>query len=576
MGRSPAPLRPRVLVDRLVDLAPRLSLADRQAKAFVLDQLETAVIGAPDVLRRYHEALCYLQAYPDDAALLVRVDRALAGWGTRIGRISRHARAHLADSGMAGTTLRYPFGLAMGRWLAARVPRQVRIVWGALEEGERLEETLSLLVTRIEGEAFTEGGPGWRRWLRSAAGGRRLTELQLLIEIFERAPVNGPTRAWLFESLGLTVEWRLSPTGPSRTLARVGRPPALTAQTTGRPHAAARGRRRGSRRHLAQTVRRPLPLKPAPLALAATLIEAARIAMATRARELFAFSYPNPRDVLVADPEQGLRIALVGLEPAQRLPLEAYYAFLVLKNGVPVSYGGGWYLFEALEMGFNVFESFRHGESAHLVGQVLRVYRQVFAMRAVIVDRYQIGYQNDEALRSGALYFYQRLGFRPTDLAARRLLEEEEVKVARDPRYRSPQPILRSLARSDLVLSLTRAGPPRRVRPGALAATVSDHVARRYAGDRPTAVRAAMTRVGRILGGWPNRSTASARAALETFALVLDLVPDLGQWPRSDRQALTAIVEAKAGPDEHTYARLMDAQHRLREALVGVLGRGRP
>ncbi len=64
--------------------------------------------------------------------------------------------------------------------------------------------------------------------------------------------------------------------------------------------------------------------------------------MATRARELFAFSYPNPRDVLVADPERGLRIALIGLEPGQRLPLEAYYAFLVLKNGVPVSYGGGW------------------------------------------------------------------------------------------------------------------------------------------------------------------------------------------------------------------------------------------
>jgi hypothetical protein len=105
MGRSPAPLRPRVLVDRLVELAPRLSLAERQAKAFVLDQLETAVIGAPDVLRRYHEALCYLQAYPDDAALLVRVDRALAAWGTRIGRISRRARARLADSGMAGTIL---------------------------------------------------------------------------------------------------------------------------------------------------------------------------------------------------------------------------------------------------------------------------------------------------------------------------------------------------------------------------------------------------------------------------------------------------------------------------------------
>jgi hypothetical protein len=27
----------------------------------------------------------------------------------------------------------------------------------------------------------------------------------------------------------------------------------------------------------------------------------------------------------------------------------------------------------------------------------------------------RIGYQNDEALRSGAIYFYDRLGFRPTD-----------------------------------------------------------------------------------------------------------------------------------------------------------------
>jgi hypothetical protein len=575
MGRSPAPLRPRVLVDRLTDLAPRRSLTQSQAKARLLEQLETAVIGAPDVLRRYHEALCYLQAYPDDAALLVRVDRALAAWGTRISRLSQRACAHLADSGIAGTTLTYPFGFAMGRWLAARVPRQVRIVWGGVEEGERLEETLSLLITRIEGEAFTEGGPGWRRWLRSAAGGRRLTELQLLIEIFERAPVDGPTRAWLFESLGLTLEWRLSPTGPSRTHARVGRPPALTGQTTELRQATARGGHRGSRRHLAQTVRRPLPLKPASPALAAALIEAARIAMATRARELFAFSYPNPRDVLVADPERGLRIALIGLAPGQRLPLEAYYAFLVLKNRVPVSYGGGWYLFEALEMGFNVFESFRHGESAHLVGQVLRVYRQVFAMRAVIVDRYQIGYQNDEALRSGALYFYHRLGFRPTDRVARRLLEEERVKVARDPRYRSPWPILRSLARSDLVLSLTRS-TPRRVRPGALAGAVSDHVARHYAGDRPTAVRAATARVERTLGGWPKRDTSpSARAAVETFSLLLDLVPDLQRWPRADRRALTAIVEAKAGPDERAYASLMDAHDRLREALAGLVRPGR-
>lgn len=568
MGGPPAPPRSRALVDALVALAPRVSPAERRAKERLLERLETALIGEPRVLLRYHEALCYLQAYPDDPQLLGRVDRELAAWGTRIRRLSPHARARLADSGMAGTVLTYPFGFAMARWLATRVPGQVRIVWGGADEGERLEETLSLLVTHAEGEAFTEGGPGWRRWFQIAAAGRRLTELQLLIEMFERAPVDRPTRDWLFESLGLTLEWRLLPTGPSRTHARLGPPSPLALGPTGHHRSPADPAHRRPRSHLAETVRRALELEPAPPALAASLIEAARIAMATRARELFAFSYPNPDDVLVADPERGLRIALIGLPPEQRLPLDAYYAFLVLKNGVPVSYGGGWYLFGTLEIGFNVFESFRHGESAYLAGQVLRVYRRVFPMRAVVVDRYQIGYQNDEALRSGALYFYQRLGFRPTDPATRRLLESERAKATRHPRYRSPRSVLKRLARSDLVLSLTGTSPPRRVRAGALAVAVSDHVGRGFAGDRGAAARTAMARVGRVLGAPRGRSwSPPVHTAFETFSLLLDLVPDLAEWSGVDRRALASIVEAKAGPSERAYARLMDGHHRLREAL---------
>lgn len=579
MGGSPTPPRSRILIDRLVHLAPRVSPPASRAKARLLEKLETRVIGAPRLLHRYHEALCYLQAYPDDPPVLERVDRALAAWGARIARLSPHARARLADSGMAGAVLSYPFGFAMARWLASRQPGQVRIVWGGAEEGERLEETLSLLVSRIEGDAFTEGGPGWRQWLQIAAGGRGLTEFQLLIEIFERAHLDGSTRDWLFESLGLTLQWRLSATGPSRTHARLGRPSPFALATTA-PRRAASARGGGARHHpapsvprpLAQSVRHALELRPASPVLAASLIEAARIAMATRARELFAFSYPNPRDVLVADPERGLRIALIGLSPQQRLPLEAYYAFLVLRNGVPVSYGGGWYLFETLEIGFNVFESFRRGESAYLCGQVLRAYRQVFPMRAVVVDRYQIGYDNDEAIRSGALYFYWRLGFRPTDVATRRLVEAERIKIGGDPRYRSPLSLLRRLARSDLVLSLTRAAPPRRVRSGVLAAAVSFHVARDFAGDRTAALRHATAQVGPMLGLSRTRRSPPARTAFETFALVLTLVPDLAQWPKADRHALAAIIGAKGWPHERAYARLMDAHHRLRRTLARVTG----
>src|SRR5262249_44154752 len=189
----------------------------------------------------------------------------------------------------------------------------------------------------------------------------------------DRANANEATRDWLFESLGLTIEWRLDGPGASRTFARLrhrGRDAAATRpffhEDGGEP-ALTHPDHRAFRRE----VLRPLPsLRLAPPSLAQRLIEAARLAMATRPRELFAFSSANSADVLVADPGRGLRIALIGLLPGSRLAYEAYYAYFVLKNGVPVGYGGGWQLFGAIEVGVNVFESFRHGESAFIVSQV--------------------------------------------------------------------------------------------------------------------------------------------------------------------------------------------------------------
>ena len=534
----------RFFVNALDKVAPRFTPGDRREKLRLLQRLDVTPIGQPEVLRRYHEALCYLQAYPDDPEVLALVDRALATWDRRIRQLSRRARARLRDSGIAGTVVAYPFGFAMARWLARRDPREVRIVWRGGEEGERLEETLAVLLTRAEGEAFTEGGPGWRRWIEVAAGGRSITALQFLVELFERAPLDPPTRDWLFEGLGLTLEWRLAPMGPSRTHARLPEAPRCFHGGTAAGGAALAVR---TRRHLLGIVRQRVRLRPAAPALATTLIETARVAMATRGRELYAFSYPNPLDVLVADLEQGLRVALLGLPPESRLPLDAYYAFLVLKNGVPVSYGGGWYLFETLEIGFNVFESFRHGESAFIAGQVLRAYRQVFPARAVVVDRYQIGYDNDEALRSGAFYFYQRLGFlrsRPPRAAwpaPSRTASRATPGTAR--LQRSCGDSLRATSCSGLAAA--RCHPacaqvpwPPTERPHRSA------LCRGSTGGRPRRDAARSRRSG--ADGLPRRRGAE-QSAFETFALLLDLVPDLEDWPVGDLRALLPLVQGKAG-----------------------------
>src|SRR5207247_1381548 len=116
----------------------------------------------------------------------------------------------------------------------------------------RLDETLSLLAAAAEGDAFSDGGMGWRAWLRVAKGGRRMSDLQLLLEVFERTGLPEETRDWLYESLALPVMWRLRSVGASRTLARV--PPARVFF-----HADGLERRAAS---LVDPLARPLPSLP--------------------------------------------------------------------------------------------------------------------------------------------------------------------------------------------------------------------------------------------------------------------------------------------------------------------------
>jgi hypothetical protein len=552
--------RGRCLVDALAAAAPRYAPDDRRRKQALLAELEGVAVRDATTLLRLHETLCFLQAYPDDAPVLALVDRALEAFAGRVDRLGRAARRRLHDSGVAGSTLDYPFGFPMARWLTARFPRAVEVAWRQFVDTDRLDETLSLLATRAEGDAFSEGGIGWRQWIRVAKGSRRLSDLQLILEVFERARLPHEPRDWLFEGLGLPILWRPRGVGGSRTLARISSEATFF-------HRAGLHR---SDVDLAEALRWPLPLERVPRPQAEAMIDVARVAMATRQRELHAFSYPNADDVLVADAGRGFRLVFIGIEPDFRLPLEGYYAFVALKNGVPVSYGGGWELFGALDFAINIFPSFRQGESAYLATQLLRAYRWIFGMRTVVIDRYQLGHESTEALRSGSFYFYYRLGFRPRDPAVVQTLAQERAKIAADPAYRSSIPILKRLAAAEVFLTLPggHPAPERRLRATDVSALVAHEVARGFGGDRGRATRESADRVARALGVRARAAWAPAeRRAFERLSLVAALVPDLSAWPPTERRALLAVMRAKGGGSEMTYARQLDGHRRLRRSL---------
>jgi len=558
-------LTPASLVEALAAAASRYTPEDRRRKHTLLADLEGVAVRHAGTLLRLHETLCFLQAYPDDAKVLELVDRALETFGARVERLGTAARRRLHDSGVTHTTLDYPFGFALARWLAARFPRETEVAWDAFTDADRLDETLSLLATTAEGDAFSEGGMGWRRWIHVAKGGRRISNLQLLLEVFERARLPEDTRDWLFESVSLPILWRPRG-GGSRTLARI---------SSDRTFFHEEGLER-STVDVVGALRRPLPMTRAPRPLAETMIDAARAAMATRQRELHAFSYPNAADVLVGDAGRGLRLVFIGIQPDFRLPLEGYYGFLALKNGVPVSYGGGWELFGTLDFAVNIFHSFRQGESAYLATQLLRAYRWIFRMRTIVIDRYQLGHESTEALRSGSFYFYHRLGFRSRDPDVVRTLGQERAKIAADSAYRSPIPTLKRLAAAEVFLTLPGGdrAPERRLRATDVSALVAQYVAREFGGDRARAARAATERVARALGAsrrgtWPS----AERRAFERMSLVAALIPKLEAWSSADRRALLASMRAKGSGSEMDYARRLDGHQKLRRALEDLARR---
>ena len=224
------------------------------------------------------------------------------------------------------------------------------------------------------------------------------------------------------------------------------------------------------------------------------------------------------------------------MRPDRRGPLDSHVGMMLFKNGVPVGYGGGWPFLGTCRIGVNIFAPFRGGESALLFGQVLRVYRQRFAVGRFVVEPSQFGGTNREGLQSGAFWFYYRLGFRPIERRSARLAADEWTRMQADPDYRTPIPALRRFTGSDIELRLDDV-------PECETASLSDAVTawirERHGGDRTAAEADAERIVARALGPlrhdrWPDGERHAFRA----------LSPLLAQSARP--RALAALRQARA------------------------------
>jgi hypothetical protein len=299
------------------------------------------------------------------------------------------------------------------------------------------------------------------------------------------------------------------------------------------------------------------------------ILDLCREATTVRYRELYGTTRGDPAQVVQADAGRGVTIFLWGLPPERRLPLRAYQAGFTLKNGVPINYIEGISLFEWMEIGFNTFYAYRDGETAWIYAQALRLLHQILGATCISVYPYQIGQGNEEAIKSGAFWFYRKLGFRPMRPELAKIVAAEEKKIAANPTYRTALSTLRRLAQGHVVLELpgSAQGQWDNFSMRNIGFAVQRRMAARFGGDAARIRRTSASWLARVLGVDPKRWPALEQKAFENYALVLSLVPRVSRWTREEKGRLVEVIRARSRSSESRYAHLLASHRRLRAAI---------
>jgi hypothetical protein len=436
------------LLDELDDLKNQFIPAASRSIERLLEQLARTEFNDTDSLLHYHETLLFLRAYPQTASIVRRVERELRAFSKRVSclvekEIDISPLQHPEVSGIAGTSVTDTFGFYIVRWLQQRYSSEVTIDWDWFEDENRLAETWPRFMPLLEEDAWIEANVPYREWLAAARKGR--SELAWLIERFDELPKPDKERAELYDSQQIYVRWT-----PRFNVSRTGlRMPVKK----GFYHRGPLIQRReiDLRKELAEP---SPPLQKLSQVEGEKALDMARAASTIRYRELYGFTHGDPRHVYRAELGRGVELFISGLPAEKRLPLRACHAAMIYKNGVPVGYFEGLSLFERMESGFNLYYTFRDGETAWLYARTLNVFHHFTGARAFALDPYQVGYENEEGIESGAFWFYRKLGFRPTNRDVLQLTLKEEEKLKTRNGYRTPAATLRKLAASSMIFEL--------------------------------------------------------------------------------------------------------------------------
>lgn len=410
------------------------------ARLEALNQLARLTLPGGQDLVTYHDCLLFISAYPSDPQQALLAEKGLQRIALHLKSFGSVQPVSRTNTGMPFTPTVTRFTHDQVRWLMAHPHCQTTL--DRFEDADLdLNDVLKLTLPSLERSETTAGLNNTD--LLDVLRVPERQRLSFLLDELSRLDELPYIKDHLFDRLGVYV--RVTPTHRSFSKA-FNRLPGLE------PYYQKEFLRQFDIRALLnQPVGSPQLMDTDQRQQIVRII---KNAMAITARETDPATYMDEPSLRLYHLERGISVAIYTMIPSRQLPLESYVGYTAFKNGFAVSYGGAWVFGPSANFGINIFETFRNGESAYVMAQLLRLYRQVFSINYFEVEPYQFGLDNPEGIASGAFWFYYKFGFRPLDKTLRALAQQEAEKIKSRKGYRSGPKVLTQLTGSSIGLSL--------------------------------------------------------------------------------------------------------------------------
>jgi hypothetical protein len=500
-------------------------------KLSLLRQLAKEKISSGKLIHEYYNLLLFLATYPDNPTVYKTALSSLAAMENYLQQ-KQALRDRLFNSGLAHTSLCSSFSFEIVKWLCTTNRSCIRFDSFDADDGQ-VASILTVVLPRAESEIFQDANESWRSWLlQNLKSGEDL--LDRLVAVFDQAIIRADIRDALWGSLGIN------------TVINIPTHPRL-------PYCLVKPFYHRSLYRKAKIRVNPLP-QPIAVKLtseeAAAIIDCARTVLLQHLREIDPITFTSPDYISVYRLPRGLTVALMGMKPGRRSPVDCYMGYMVFKNGFPVSYAGSWILFDSGRIGLNIFPAYRGGESKFIFEQLLKIHAAVYRLKRFTVDPYQVGKENKDGIQSGAFWIYYDAGFRPLKKMQLQLAEEEAAKRKAIPHYRTPGPLLKKLA--DARMELILEGRPVRFDATDITRVFSAILQRDYHNDRQKAISATLPRMARLLG-IKNYDDLKVYALLTNWCVWLAGIEKYPSFNRTTKKELRHLFRLKSRGNEEAY-----------------------